>query len=113
MRGILICYMKQSDKVELLKKTQNPIHSLHAKFDSTSYKTVVGDLEWGHLQIDAISVFLLILAQMTAAGNCYQVIDFFLGLRIIWTLEEVAFVQNLVFCIEHAYRIPVRKYVLI
>uniref|UniRef100_A0A095B272 Phosphorylase b kinase regulatory subunit n=1 Tax=Schistosoma haematobium TaxID=6185 RepID=A0A095B272_SCHHA len=98
--------MKQSDKVELLKKTQNPIHSLHAKFDSTSYKTVVGDLEWGHLQIDAISVFLLILAQMTAAGNCYQVIDFFLGLRIIWTLEEVAFVQNLVFCIEHAYRIP-------
>ncbi|CAH8573351.1 unnamed protein product [Schistosoma haematobium] len=95
MRGILICYMKQSDKVELLKKTQNPIHSLHAKFDSTSYKTVVGDLEWGHLQIDAISVFLLILAQMTAAG-----------LRIIWTLEEVAFVQNLVFCIEHAYRIP-------
>lgn len=77
MRGILICYMKQSDKVELLKKTQNPIHSLHAKFDSTSYKTVVGDLEWGHLQIDAISVFLLILAQMTAAGNCYQVIDFF------------------------------------
>ncbi|XP_018645642.1 phosphorylase B kinase alpha, kpb1, putative [Schistosoma mansoni] len=95
MRGILICYMKQSDKVELLKKTQNPIHSLHAKFDSTSYKTVVGDLEWGHLQIDAISVFLLILAQMTAAG-----------LRIIWTLEEVAFIQNLVFCIEHAYRIP-------
>ncbi|TNN09763.1 putative phosphorylase b kinase regulatory subunit alpha [Schistosoma japonicum] len=95
MRGILVCYMKQSEKVELLKKTQNPIHSLHAKFDSTSYKTVVGDLEWGHLQIDAISVFLLILAQMTAAG-----------LRIIWTLEEVAFIQNLVFCIEHAYRIP-------
>nr|CAH8852696.1 unnamed protein product [Trichobilharzia regenti] len=95
MRGILICYMKQSNKVELLKKTQNPLHSLHAKFDSTSYKTVVGDSEWGHLQIDAISLFLLILAQMTAAG-----------LRIIWTLEEVAFIQNLVFCIEHAYRIP-------
>ncbi|CAH8569686.1 unnamed protein product [Heterobilharzia americana] len=86
MRGILICYMRQSEKVEMLKKTQDPLHSLHAKYDSTSYKTVVGDREWGHLQIDAISVFLLILAQMTAA--------------------EVAFIQNLVFCIEHAYRIP-------
>ena len=58
--------------------------------------TVVGDYAWGHLQIDATSLYLLMLAQMTAAG-----------LQIIFTLDEVAFVQNLVFYIEEAYRISV------
>lgn len=59
---------------------------------------VVGDFAWGHLQIDAISLYLLILAEMTAAG-----------LQIIFTLDEVAFIQNLVFYIEEAYRIPVNN----
>ena len=31
----------------------------------------------------------------------------FSGLQIIFTLDEVAFIQNLVFYIESAYRIPV------
>ena len=62
-----------------------------------SCSTAVGDYEWGHLQIDATSLYLLTLAEMTAAG-----------LQIIFTLDEVAFVQNLVFYIEEAYRIPVR-----
>lgn len=69
MRGILTCYMKQCEKVELLKQTQNPIHSLHAKFDANNFKTVVSDDSWGHLQIDAISVYLLTLAQMIAGGE--------------------------------------------
>ena len=30
---------------------------------------MVGDYEWGHLQIDATSLFLLMLAQMTASGR--------------------------------------------
>ena len=64
---------------------------------AASCSTAVGDYEWGHLQIDATSLFLLTLAEMTAAG-----------LQIIFTLDEVAFVQNLVFYIEDAYRIPVR-----
>ena len=59
---------------------------------------VVGDEEWGHLQIDAVSLYLLTLAQMTASG-----------LQIIYTLDEVNVVQNLVFFIESAYCIPVRK----
>ena len=58
--------------------------------------TVVGDYDWGHLQIDATSLYLLMLAEMTAAG-----------LQIIFSLDEVSFVQNLVFYIEEAYRIPV------
>ena len=56
----------------------------------------MGDEEWGHLQIDAVSLYLLFLAQMTASG-----------LEIVTTLEEVALVQNLVFIIEAAYCTPV------
>lgn len=61
--------MYQADKVEAFKKTQCPSSSLHAKFDSRTCKAVVGDYEWGHLQIDAVSLYLLALAQMTASGN--------------------------------------------
>ena len=49
----------------------------------------------GHLQIDAVSLFLLTLAQMTAGG-----------LQVVFNLDEVAFVQNLVFYIECAYVTP-------
>ncbi|XP_052792707.1 phosphorylase b kinase regulatory subunit alpha, skeletal muscle isoform-like isoform X5 [Mya arenaria] len=95
MRGLLRCMMLQVDKLEKFKKTQSPRDCLHAKYSSLTGKTVVGDKEWGHLQIDATSLFILYLAQMTAAG-----------LQIIFTLDEVAFVQNLVFYIETAYRTP-------
>lgn len=62
--------MYQSTKVESFKKTQLPSSSLHAKFDSRTCEAVVGDFEWGHLQIDAVSLYLLALAQMTASGMC-------------------------------------------
>ena len=29
----------------------------------------MSDYDWGHLQIDATSLYLLVLAQMTASGN--------------------------------------------
>lgn len=47
---------------------QVPIDALHAKYCARTGLPVVGDHEWGHLQIDATSLFLLILAQMTASG---------------------------------------------
>jgi phosphorylase kinase alpha/beta subunit len=56
---------------------------------------VVGDEQWGHLQVDATSLFLLMLAQMTASG-----------LHIIYTTDEVNFIQNLVYYIGRAYRTP-------
>ena len=68
MRGLLAAMMKQSDKVEKFKKTQSPVDSLHAKYGVRTLKTTVGDLQYGHLQIDAVSLFMLILAQMTASG---------------------------------------------
>ncbi|XP_043393883.1 phosphorylase b kinase regulatory subunit alpha, liver isoform isoform X9 [Chelonia mydas] len=94
MRGLLQCMMRQVDKVEKFKYTQTTKDCLHAKYNSATCSTVVGDDQWGHLQVDATSLFLLFLAQMTASG-----------LHIVFTLDEVAFIQNLVFYIEAAYKV--------
>ncbi|KAK8383664.1 hypothetical protein O3P69_015842 [Scylla paramamosain] len=95
MRGLLTCMIQQKEKVEMFKHTQAPLDALHAKYSSTTGQIVVRDNEWGHLQIDATSLFLLVLAQMTASG-----------LQIIFNLDEVSFIQNLVFYIESAYCVP-------
>uniref|UniRef100_UPI00358E35EE phosphorylase b kinase regulatory subunit alpha, liver isoform-like isoform X2 n=1 Tax=Myxine glutinosa TaxID=7769 RepID=UPI00358E35EE len=94
MRGLLQCMIGQVHKVERFKLTQSTADCLHAKYNTGTCAPVVGDTEWGHLQVDATSLYLLMLAQMTASG-----------LRIIFTLDEVAFVQNLVFYIEAAYKV--------
>ncbi|XP_078682696.1 phosphorylase b kinase regulatory subunit alpha, skeletal muscle isoform-like isoform X8 [Branchiostoma floridae x Branchiostoma belcheri] len=95
MRGLLQCMMRQVDKLEKFKYTQATTDALHAKYNITTCGAVVGDMEWGHLQIDATSLYILMLAQMTASG-----------FQIIFTLDEVAFIQNLVFYVESAYRTP-------
>ncbi|MBE9011915.1 glycoside hydrolase family 15 protein [Pseudanabaenaceae cyanobacterium LEGE 13415] len=95
MRGLLFSMMQQSQKVEKFKESQNPLEALHAKYDTATGSTVVGDDEWGHLQLDATSVFLLMLAQMTLSG-----------LSIVYTMDEVNFVQNLVYYIGRTYRTP-------
>ncbi|XP_032886323.1 phosphorylase b kinase regulatory subunit alpha, skeletal muscle isoform isoform X5 [Amblyraja radiata] len=94
MRGLLHCMMKQMIKVENFKKSLSTKDALHAKYDNATCDTVVDDDKWGHLQIDATSLYLLYLAQMTASG-----------LHIIFTLDEVNFIQNLVFYIEVAYKV--------
>ncbi|XP_053932070.1 phosphorylase b kinase regulatory subunit alpha, skeletal muscle isoform isoform X3 [Cuculus canorus] len=93
MRGLLQCMMRQVDKVEAFKYSQSTKDCLHAKYNTHTCDTVVGDHEWGHLQMDATSLYLLMLAQMTASG-----------LHIIHSLDEVSFIQNLVFYIEAAYK---------
>lgn len=95
MRGLLFCMMRQADKVERFKQTQSLLDCLHAKYSTGTGDVVVGDEQWGHLQVDATSLFLLMLAQMTASG-----------LHIIYTIDEVNFIQNLVYYIGRAYRTP-------
>ncbi len=95
MRGLLYSMMRQADKVEKFKRTQSPLDALHAKYDTNTGDTVVGDDEWGHLQLDATSIFVLMLAQMTASG-----------LTIIYSPDEVNFIQNLVYYISRTYRTP-------
>jgi phosphorylase kinase alpha/beta subunit len=95
MRGLLFSMMRQAHKVEKFKQSQSPMDALHAKYSTTSGDTVVPDDGWGHLQIDATSIFLVMLAQMTLSG-----------LAIVFTQDEVDFVQNLVYYIGRAYRTP-------
>ncbi|XP_019726616.1 phosphorylase b kinase regulatory subunit alpha, skeletal muscle isoform isoform X2 [Hippocampus comes] len=94
MRGVLQCIMRQLDKVEKFKYSRSTSDSLHAKYNTATCAPVVGDNQWGHLQVDATSLFLLFLAQMTASG-----------LHIVYTQDEVDVVQNLMFYIEAAYKV--------
>ena len=62
MRGLLFAMMRQADKVEQFKKTQVLEHSLHAKYNTANGETVVGDFDWGHLQVNKYSFLLLLLS---------------------------------------------------
>nr|XP_014349482.1 PREDICTED: phosphorylase b kinase regulatory subunit beta [Latimeria chalumnae] len=95
MRGILYCYMRQADKVEQFKKDPSPSKCLHSVFDLYTGEEVLSYDTYGHLQIDAVSLFLLYLVEMISSG-----------LQIIYNTDEVSFIQNLVFCVERAYRVP-------
>ncbi|CAF1332030.1 unnamed protein product [Adineta steineri] len=95
MRGILICWMNQSKKLEVFKGEQSPKDALHSKFNVIDGSEIEGIDEVGQLQICAISIYLLTLAQMITSN-----------LEIIFSIDEVNFVQQLVFSIERAYRTP-------
>jgi phosphorylase kinase alpha/beta subunit len=95
MRGLLAAMMSQAEKVERFKHTQDPLDALHAKYETATGRPVVADDQWGHLQLDATSLYLLTMAQMIAGG-----------IDLIWSPVEVAFVQNLIYYIGRAYRTP-------
>ncbi|MEP0909787.1 glycoside hydrolase family 15 protein [Leptolyngbya sp. GB1-A1] len=95
MRGLLFAMMRQAHKVEKFKVSQGLLDALHAKYDTQTADVVVGDDGWGHLQLDATSLYLLMLAQMTVSG-----------LQIVFTIDEVNFIQNLVYYIGRTYRTP-------
>ena len=83
MRGLLNCMMRQATKVERFKYSLDPLDALHAKYNSSNGDQVVADDGWGHLQLDATSLFLLQLAQLSRGG-----------MAVIRNRHEVAFIQN-------------------
>ncbi|XP_053532628.1 phosphorylase b kinase regulatory subunit beta isoform X2 [Ictalurus punctatus] len=95
MRGILYCYMRQADKVEKFKQDPSPYTCLHSVFNVHTGDEIYSYKQYSHLQIDAVSLFLLYLVEMICSG-----------LQIIYNTDEVSFIQNLVFCVERAYRVP-------
>ena len=95
MRGLLNSMMRQASKVERFKYSLDPLDALHAKYNSANGDQVVADDGWGHLQLDATSLFLLQLAQLSRGG-----------IAVIRNRHEVAFVQNLVYYVARAYRVP-------
>ncbi|KAM3726600.1 putative phosphorylase b kinase regulatory subunit beta [Dirofilaria immitis] len=97
MRGIMFCWMQQLDNLNHFKENISPEFSLHARFDLHTGMVLPtpNEKKYGHLQMDLIALYLLALVQMTAAG-----------IQVIYTHDEVCFVQNLVFYIERTYRTP-------
>nr|KAF6286210.1 phosphorylase kinase regulatory subunit beta [Myotis myotis] len=95
MRGILYCYMRQADKVQQFKQDPRPTTCLHSVFNLRTGDEVLSYEEYGHLQINAVSLYLLYLVEMISSG-----------LQIIYNTDEVSFIQNLVFCVERVYRVP-------
>ncbi|VDL11713.1 unnamed protein product [Hymenolepis diminuta] len=94
MRAILLGWMRQADRLENFKMTQNLETCLYTRLDYET-GTPVDDTGYRHLQMDCVGLYVLQLAQMILSG-----------LQIIHTKVEAAFVQNLIFYIERAYRIP-------
>ncbi|XP_023582735.1 phosphorylase b kinase regulatory subunit beta isoform X4 [Trichechus manatus latirostris] len=95
MRGILYCYMRQADKVQQFKQDPRPTTCLHSVFSLHTGDEYLSYEEYGHLQINAVSLYLLYLVEMISSG-----------LQIIYNTDEVSFIQNLVFCVERVYRVP-------
>ncbi|XP_053979168.1 probable phosphorylase b kinase regulatory subunit beta isoform X1 [Hylaeus volcanicus] len=95
MRGILECWVKQSSRIELFKRNQCNRFALHCKFHLYTGDEIFSDAAYNHLQIDIVSLYLIFLVQMISSG-----------LQIIYTQDEVAFIQNLVYYVERAYRTP-------
>ena len=95
MRGLLSAMLRQAHKVERFKHSLDRLDAIHAKFDTGSGEPVVADDGWGHLQLDATALYLLQLAQLTRSG-----------LVVIQTCHERDFIQNLVYYVARAYRVP-------
>lgn len=51
MRGILHCWIKQSERVEEFKQNQSKRYSLHSKFHLVTGAEILTDTEYGHLQV--------------------------------------------------------------
>ena len=95
MRGLLNAMLRQARKVERFKRSLDRLDAIHAKFETGSGNPVVADDGWGHLQLDATALYLLQLAQLTRSG-----------LVVIQTSHERDFIQNLVYYVARAYRVP-------
>ena len=94
MRGLMRSMMAQAAKVERFKASQELLDALHAKYDTATGQPVVADNAWGHLQLDATSLFVLQLAQLTRSG-----------LVVVANAAQAAFVQNLIYYLCRAYRV--------
>jgi phosphorylase kinase alpha/beta subunit len=95
MRGLLNAMLRQAHKVERFKHSLERLDAIHAKFDTGTGEPVVPDDGWGHLQLDATALYLLQLAQLTRSG-----------LVVIQSSHERDFIQNLVYYVARAYRVP-------
>ena len=57
MRGILTCWMRQSERVEQFKKAQNFKFALHSKFHLLSGEEVCSTSQYEHLQVGGLCFY--------------------------------------------------------
>lgn len=67
MRGILFCWMRQASKMEKYKQDPSKENALHSKFNIVTGEEL-NDLNYGHLQIYCVALYLVTLAQMITSG---------------------------------------------
>ena len=96
MRAVLKCIASQTSKINNFLAQSLPKYAIHAKFSSDDFSEVVGDEDWGHLQLDSISLYLILLARL-----------YIEGIYVILSEDEFILVQSLVFYIEKGFQIPV------
>ncbi len=94
-RGLLLAVMGRFNKVEHDRYLLSLPDALRTRYTTCRSAPARGHEAWNHLQPDAIALLLLILAQMTATG-----------LHIVFTLDEVDLVQNLVHYLGALCHIP-------
>ncbi|XP_046630944.1 probable phosphorylase b kinase regulatory subunit beta isoform X2 [Daphnia pulicaria] len=97
-RGILRCWLQVANKVEAFKKNQVAQNALFTRYHLQTGQVLTKDQDPcmdNHLQLDVVSLYLLFLVQIIQSG-----------LQVIYTMDEVIFIQNLVYYVERAYRTP-------
>ena len=72
LQGILSCWMRQAKKLESFKGNQNPDDALHVLFDMKTFAEVENSVNYPHLQLDVVSLYLLFLVQ--AIGKIHNFI---------------------------------------
>ncbi len=90
MRGLLAAIMEQVTPREHASHSEEIFAILQIGSDTRGRKLEAANFAQNQLPPDALALFLLILVQMTASG-----------LFIIFTLDEVDFIQNLTYCLAH------------
>ncbi|ELK15354.1 Phosphorylase b kinase regulatory subunit beta [Pteropus alecto] len=88
MRGVLYCYMRQADKVQQFKQDPRPATCLHSIFHVHTGDELLSYEEYGHLQINAVSLYLLYLVEMISSG-----------LQIVYNTDEVRSKRPAIACV--------------
>ena len=91
-----MCIKSQCSKIARFIENPCPQNAIHAIYNSNNFSQAYGDEDYGHLQIDSISLFLIFLSYLFLSKTF-----------IIQSYEEFILIQNLVFYIEKAFQIAV------
>lgn len=56
MRGILVCWLRQADRVEKFKVSQTSANALHSVFNIVTGESILKDEEYEHFQVQTFFI---------------------------------------------------------